>query len=90
MSLRGGEAAVAVDELLVGSPGRSVCLDQAGRLLELVAELIVQLVGVIADHLEITAPFRPLGPESSDQNVTAGLDRPPNGGHVAAPIGLVT
>ena len=64
-------------------------LGQAADLPELVAELRMQLVGVVADDLEIAAPLWTLRTESGDEDVAPGFDRTSNRRHVPPALSLV-
>jgi len=66
-----------------------VHLGQAAHLPELVAELPMQLVGVVADDLEIAAPSWTFRTEGGDEDVAPGFDRAPNRRHIPPTLSRV-
>src|SRR5262249_15620438 len=80
--------AIAVDELLLAPPRRTVDLGHARDLAERAAELGMDLIGAVADDLEAAAALRPGGPEGRHHDVAPGLEPASRGRHVAVARGV--
>src|SRR5690349_8872331 len=76
--------AVAVHELLLGTPGCSVRLGHAVDLLKRRAELRVEAIGVVAHDIEPAALLGSFEAERRDDDVAAGDERTQRVADVAA------